>query len=98
MPHTCLDNHVRFCCPYHLLRRDYVGRKLDDGDAHPAPKIGVVVLVGGMEHIDCVSEEVLILCKSQCLPALFFFKCCAIVYDTQDSLRICRLLGKDGHV
>jgi len=40
-----------------------------------------------MEHIDCVSEEALILCKSQCLPALFFFKCCAIVCDTQDSLR-----------
>jgi hypothetical protein len=34
---------------------------------------------------------VLIMCKSQCLPALFFFKCCAIVDDTQDSLRICRL-------
>jgi hypothetical protein len=51
-----------------------------------------------MEYIDCASEELLILSKSLCLSARFFFKCCAIVYDTQDSLRICRLFGKDGRV
>jgi hypothetical protein len=27
---------------------------------------------------------VLILCKSQCLQALFFSKCCTIIYNTQD--------------
>ena len=58
--------------------------------------MGVVVLVGGMEYIDCVCEEVLILGKGQSLPTLFF-KGCAIVYDTQDLPRICAL-GKDGCV
>jgi len=43
-----------------------------------------------MKHIDCASEEVLILRKSQRLPALLFFKCCAIVYEIQGPPQICQ--------
>ena len=50
-----------------------------DGDAHPAPEVGVVISVRGMQRVHRGLERSAVAAERQGLNTLLFFECCAIV-------------------
>ena len=64
-----------FVCPDDFLGGDYVGGELYDGDAYPAPEVGVVISVGGMQRVHRGLERSTVAAERQGLDTLLFFEC-----------------------
>ena len=72
-------DEVGLGCPDDFLGGNYVGRELYDGHTHPAPEVGIVISIRGMQRVHRGLERSAVAAERQGLDTLLFFECGAVV-------------------
>ena len=67
-------DEVGLGCPDDFLGGNYVGRELYDGHAHPAPEVGIVISIRGMQRVHRGLERSAVAAERQGLDTLLFFE------------------------